>query len=110
MKRIFPHVIGIELDPQTRCIHYRSRLDIISIKMKCCGLYYACKDCHAALADHPAQVWPCSEWAQKNVLCGACGAELTTQEYLDSDNQCSACNAAFNPGCHNHYHFYFEAK
>ena len=40
------------MDAETRCVHYRSALDIIAIKMACCGVYYACKDCHAALADH----------------------------------------------------------
>ena len=44
---------GVNLDPQTRCEHYHGPTDIIAIKMKCCGVYYACKDCHVALADHP---------------------------------------------------------
>jgi uncharacterized CHY-type Zn-finger protein len=39
-----PEVHGIDLDAQTRCIHYRKQSDIIAIKMKCCGVYYACKD------------------------------------------------------------------
>ena len=105
-----PEVHGIELDAQTRCAHYRSELDVIAIKMKCCGSYYACNDCHAALAGHAAAVWPQSEWEQKSVLCGVCGTELSTRQYLDCGNQCPACQAAFNPGCRNHYHFYFEAQ
>src|ERR1700735_1462621 len=47
-----PEVRGIELDAQSRCAHYSSPLDIVAIKMKCCGGYFACKECHAALADH----------------------------------------------------------
>lgn len=101
-------VRGVSLDPQTRCAHYRKPEDVIAIKMKCCGIYYACKDCHDALADHPIEVWPKSEWNQRAVLCGSCGSELSVQEYLDCKNECPTCKAHFNPGCCNHYHFYFE--
>lgn len=101
-------VRGVNLDPQTRCEHYRGPLDIIAIKMKCCEIYYACKDCHAALADHDIAVWPESEWNQEAILCGACGAVLTIREYMQSDSHCPACKAGFNPGCRNHYHHYFE--
>jgi len=71
-------------------------------------VYYACKDCHAALADHPIQVWPRSEWNQRAILCGACGVELTVQQYLQGGFQCAVCLASFNPGCKNHYPDYFE--
>ena len=47
-----PQVRGVELDAQTRCGHYHGSTDIIAIKMKCCGEYYACKDCHIELAGH----------------------------------------------------------
>ena len=77
-----PEVRGLNLDPQTRCSHYHSPLDIIAIKMKCCATYYACKDCHEALAGHPIEVWPETEWNQKAILCGACRAELTISAYL----------------------------
>src|SRR5712664_59058 len=43
-----PEVRGVEVDAQTRCVHYRSTVDIVAIKMRCCGVYYACKDCHIA--------------------------------------------------------------
>jgi uncharacterized CHY-type Zn-finger protein len=103
-----PSVCGVELDAETRCAHWRSPLDIIAIKMKCCSIYYACKDCHDALADHPAQVWQQSERDQKAVLCGACGTEMSVREYLECGNLCPACGAHFNPGCRSHYHFYFQ--
>ena len=103
-----PVVHGVDLDAQTRCAHWRSPLDIVAIKMKCCGEYYACKDCHDALADHAAKVWPSSEFDQKAVLCGACGTELTVREYLACGNTCPVCGAGFNPGCRHHHHFYFE--
>jgi uncharacterized CHY-type Zn-finger protein len=107
MAKDSPTVHGLDLDPQTRCAHYRTALDIIAIKMKCCDTYYACKDCHDALADHPITTWPHNEWDQKAILCGACNTELSISEYLQCENQCPACNAHFNPGCANHYHFYF---
>ncbi|HEY6386383.1 MAG TPA: CHY zinc finger protein [Candidatus Acidoferrum sp.] len=50
MPSLAAEVLGLNLDPQTRCAHYHGPSDIISIKMKCCGIYYACKDCHEALA------------------------------------------------------------
>jgi len=103
-----PVVFGIALDPETRCSHYHTPLDIIAIRMKCCGQYYACKECHDALADHGSQAWPQVEWDQPAVLCGVCGTEMSVQEYLDSANQCPTCKAPFNPGCRHHYHHYFE--
>ena len=108
MPQLHPPVHGIGLDPQTRCAHYRSALDIVAIKMKCCGLYYACKDCHDALANHSAEVWKRSEWDEPAVLCGACATELSIRRYLECSNQFPNCGARFNPGCRNHYHFYFE--
>src|ERR1700678_42456 len=108
MNQSLPDVRGVNVDRQTGCEHYRGSTDIIAIKMKCCGIYYACKDCHLALADHPIETWPASEWNQQAILCGACGSELTIIQYLQSDNRCPFCRAQFNPGCRNHYHFYFQ--
>jgi uncharacterized CHY-type Zn-finger protein len=103
-----PHVSGIGLDAQTRCNHYNKAVDVIAIKMKCCSAYYACKDCHDALADHEIVVWLRSDWDQRAILCGVCGMELTIRQYFKCSNQCPGCGAMFNPGCRNHYHFYFE--
>jgi len=102
-----PEVHGIDLDAQTRCAHYRTALDIVAIKMKCCGVYYACKECHEALVGHPIEVWPHSEWGEKAVLCGVCRSEMSIEQYMASGHRCPACAAAFNPGCRNHYEFYF---
>src|ERR1700722_14637870 len=88
-----PRVTGIDLDAQTRCAHYRSALDIIAIKMKCCGVYYACKECHDALADHAIEVWPRHEWDQPVVLCGACGSELSIRQYLGCFDKCPVCSS-----------------
>lgn len=108
MVSTFPNVRGVNLDSQTRCEHYHGPTDIVAIKMKCCGLYYACKDCHTALADHEIQVWPENEWNQQAILCGACGTELTIHQYMLSESRCPVCAERFNPGCRNHYHFYFQ--
>jgi uncharacterized CHY-type Zn-finger protein len=101
-------VHGVDLDPQTRCRHYHGRADIVAIKMKCCGEYFACKDCHAALADHPIEPWPTSEWNEQAILCGACGARLTIDQYMNGESRCPACHELFNPGCRKHYHYYFQ--
>jgi uncharacterized CHY-type Zn-finger protein len=105
-----PYVHGITLDAQTRCAHYNSPLDIIAIRMKCCGLYYACKDCHDALAGHAIEVWPRTEWKEPAILCGTCRTELTIMEYLSCANECPVCKARFNPACRTHYRFYFETE
>jgi uncharacterized CHY-type Zn-finger protein len=105
-----PPVFGLELDPQTRCAHWHSALDVIAIKMACCGRYYACRDCHDALERHTAGVWPESEWDKPAVLCGVCGAELSVHGYLACDSRCPACGAGFNPGCAKHKHLYFAVE
>ena len=104
-----PSVVGIDVDDETRCVHYHTALDVIAIKMRCCQTYYACKDCHDALAGHAIEVWPCREWDQTAVVCGACGSQMSIRRYLESGSVCQACGARFNPGCRNHYHYYFEA-
>jgi uncharacterized CHY-type Zn-finger protein len=108
MAEIHPRVLGIDLDSRMRCAHYNTALDIIAIKMKCCGVYYACKQCHDSLAGHAIEVWPKCEWDQVAVLCGACGTELSIRQYLGGFDKCPDCSSPFNPGCHRHYHFYLE--
>jgi len=102
-----PQVRGLELDDETRCVHYKSALDVIAIKMRCCDTYFACRDCHAALADHSLEPWPSDERRRKAVLCGACGTELEIERYLEAPNRCPECGTAFNPGCRKHHKDYF---
>lgn len=104
---MMPDVFGIQLDAQTRCAHYGSPLDVVAIKMKCCGKYFACKDCHDALADHPLEPWPQRERSCRAILCGVCRSELTIVQYLENPGYCSRCTAPFNPGCREHHHWYF---
>ena len=105
-----PRVLGLHVDPQTRCSHYRSDLDVIAIKLRCCGEYYACKECHDALANHALEPWPRGEFDSNAVLCGVCGSELSIDAYLVSGDSCPACAARFNPGCRRHHHFYFTPE
>ncbi|MBV8971501.1 MAG: hypothetical protein JO290_04340 [Sphingomonadaceae bacterium] len=104
-----PAVRGLDLDPQTRCRHWHSPRDIVAIRMACCSEWYACADCHAALADHPLTPWPAAAFGERAIRCGACGAELTIAAYLAGDDACPACAAPFNPGCRLHRHLYFAA-
>ena len=110
MNRNLPQVRGVNVDGQTRCKHYHGTTDIIAIKMKCCGEYYACKDCHAELAGHAIEVWPAGEWDTAAILCGGCGVELSVRDYMGCESRCLRCGAGFNPGCRKHYRFYFEVE
>jgi uncharacterized CHY-type Zn-finger protein len=103
-----PHVFGVGLDRNTRCAHYRSALDIIAIKVCCCGKFYACKDCHDALANHPLIPWAREQFGERAVLCGECGTVLTIGEYLACESRCPKCHAGFNPRCNVHHNFYFS--
>ncbi|MFF1574213.1 CHY zinc finger protein [Leifsonia sp. NPDC058292] len=98
---------GQTIDDQTRCVHYGAAEDVIAIKFHCCDRYYPCHLCHAADADHPAELWPLDERDRPAVVCGVCSSELTVTQYLDVDG-CPSCGAAFNPGCKLHTHLYFE--
>jgi uncharacterized CHY-type Zn-finger protein len=101
-------VHGTQVNDRTQCAHYHSERDIIAIKHKCCNTFYACILCHNEAANHPTQVWPHHEFDEPAVYCGNCHATLSISQYLNCDNSCPNCQAAFNPGCATHYHFYFE--
>jgi uncharacterized CHY-type Zn-finger protein len=108
--QVMQEVKGKTVDQHTRCVHYHLAMDIIAIKFKCCGEYYPCFSCHQEVAGHQPELWPEAEFDTPAILCGMCGHQLTIQEYFDSNNQCTACQAAFNPGCKNHYHLYFQVN
>jgi len=101
-------VFGVDVDANSRCAHWNSELDIIALRFKCCGRWYSCFDCHQAVADHVAEVWPRSERDQTAVFCGECGSQLSINEYLNCNSTCPNCSAAFNPVCAKHHHLYFE--
>jgi uncharacterized CHY-type Zn-finger protein len=100
-------VRGLALDAQSRCAHWHGPSDIVAIKFFCCGAYFACHECHAELAGHPAQVWPREQFDQLAVMCGACSHQQTIAEYLADFSQCPQCGAAFNPRCALHHPLYF---
>ncbi|HEU0182405.1 MAG TPA: CHY zinc finger protein [Agromyces mariniharenae] len=102
-----PVVHGATVDDQTRCIHYRTELDVVAIRFACCGRYYPCHACHAESETHPARQWPRDAGGEHAILCGVCRTELTIDAYRATD-VCPACGAAFNPGCRLHAHLYFE--
>src|SRR6185437_2125715 len=99
-------VYGETVDDETRCVHYRGPTDVIAIRFKCCHRWYPCYECHAAEADHPAQVWPRSDSDTQVAVCGVCGHKLTISEYLSCGSSCPQCGAGFNPGCAKHCHLY----
>lgn len=105
-----PHALtvkGVDVDKETRCAHYHSKIDRIAIKFYCCGEYYSCFECHKAVGCGAHQIWPKAKFSHKAVLCGSCDYELTVDEYLQCASSCPNCSAAFNPGCSLHKHLYF---
>ena len=103
-----PICYGVVVNERTQCAHYNSERDLIAIKFKCCGKFYACIQCHHETTDHAPVVWPRSEFDVKAILCGNCQSTLSIAAYISCNNTCPSCQAAFNPGCANHYHLYFE--
>ena len=101
---------GKPIDEFTRCVHYHNEFDVMAIKFKCCLEFYPCFECHEETANHPAEVWPKSQWNENAVLCGRCKRVMSILDYLESSKECIHCNGAFNPECANHYHLYFDMK
>ncbi|CCD23696.1 Hot13p NDAI_0C00350 [Naumovozyma dairenensis CBS 421] len=106
---------GKTIDEYSRCIHWNSELDIISLKFKCCSdVYYACYQCHEELTTHPVKRFDLNANPDvKVIICGNCCKEMTFEEYVESKNEydrlcCFNCQSLFNPGCKLHYDLYFE--
>ena len=96
------------LDAETRCAHHDSPLDIIAIKMKCCGMYFACKDCHAALADHSLEPLAPRGMAVECRALRGLRLRAYNRGYMESLDRCPACGSPFNPGCRDHRWYYFS--
>jgi uncharacterized CHY-type Zn-finger protein len=101
-------VRGVDVGPETRCAHYDGPRDVVALRFGCCGDFFPCHACHGAVADHDAEPWPRARFDDPAVLCGSCGGVLTARAYLDGAFACPDCDAAFNPGCADHYDRYFE--
>lgn len=114
-------VRGVDVDPETRCAHYRTDRDVVALKFGCCESYFPCFRCHDAVAGHPREPWPRERFDEPAALCGRCGLEMTAATYLDLERRtaeradggddgyaCPSCAAAFNPDCARHVHLYFD--
>ncbi|WP_172863974.1 CHY zinc finger protein [Halorubrum trapanicum] len=101
---------GIDVDPETRCAHWDDPVDVVALRFGCCEAFYPCDACHDAATDHEAVPWPRDRFDEPAVLCGACRTTLTGRAYLEADDACPACGAAFNPGCRKHRERYFEME
>jgi uncharacterized CHY-type Zn-finger protein len=99
-------VYGLPVDAQTRCVHWSGPHDVVAIGFRCCSLIYPCRECHDAVADHAAELWPAEERDSCVILCGECTALFSIGVYLATD-ACPVCDASFNPGCRLHRHLYF---
>lgn len=99
---------GVAVDAETRCRHWDSDVDVVALKFACCETYYPCFECHEESADHDPERWPRDRFDEPAVLCGVCREELTVDAYLSCGDSCPSCGAAFNPGCREHHHLYFE--
>jgi uncharacterized CHY-type Zn-finger protein len=99
---------GVAVDEGTRCRHWHDEVDVVALRFACCETYYPCFECHAETTAHDPEQWPRDRFDEPAVLCGVCGAELTVDAYLDCEDSCPSCGAAFNPGCREHRHLYFE--
>lgn len=72
-------VVGVAVDDETRCAHYRSERDIVAIRFPCCETYYPCFRCHETCVNHDAERWPRGRFNEPAVCCGACGTELSVR-------------------------------
>lgn len=100
-------IYGNTVDDETRCVHYRTRQDVVAIKFRCCSRFYPCHLCHGEAESHPAGLWPVGEWSERAILCGVCKETMSITEYRQVTG-CPSCHAAFNEGCKLHEHLYFE--
>lgn len=103
-----PRIRGVGVDADGRCAHWRSPLDVVAFRFPCCRGWWACHDCHEAVADHPARPWPPASGNEPAVLCGACRTVYGIDAYRASPEACPACATPFNPRCRLHHPRYFE--
>lgn len=101
-------VDGVAIDAETRCDHYHGPNDVLAIRLSCCDVYYACRECHDELAGHTARVWPRHQFDRPALLCGRCHATFPITEYLDAPARCPRCGGDFNENCRFHHHLYFD--
>ena len=98
---------GLLVDDEGRCVHYHGEKDIVSLQCYECKKYYACYQCHNAMEMHVFSPYPLALSEDQPILCGVCKRTMTFQEYQEQI-ACSYCSAPFNPGCKQHYSYYFK--
>lgn len=107
MIRLGAHIVhGAAMDAQTRCVHYRSEVDVVAMRFHCCGDWYPCALCHDEAVAHARTVWPADDAEVQAALCGACAQTMSIARYRESV-ACPACGAGFNPRCALHHELYF---
>ena len=92
---------GVDVDPQGRCAHWHSEVDVVANTCGACNKLWACSRCHDELADHR---FAGVDKRARSIMCGACGHRMTYGEYGAS---CPSCGHPFNPGCKLHESVYF---
>jgi uncharacterized CHY-type Zn-finger protein len=106
-----PKVLGREIDNESRCFHWHSKLDIVAMRFKCCMEYYGCRQCHDEIANHDVILWDLiNDQYVDVVMCGSCASTLTTHDYLQGHDKCPTCKAPWNPRCELHRHLYFNVN
>ncbi|MFD1685441.1 CHY zinc finger protein [Halobellus litoreus] len=99
---------GVAVDAETRCAHWDDDVDIVALRFGCCEKFSPCHACHVETADHDPEPWARERFDEPAVLCGVCGTTLSARTYLNGEDACPSCGAAFNPGCRRHRDRYFE--
>ena len=98
---------GLLVDDESRCVHYHSEKDVVSLQCYECKKYYACYQCHNAMETHLFSPYPLMLSEDRPILCGGCKRTMTFQDY-QKQMACPYCSAPFNPGCKQHYSYYFK--
>lgn len=102
-------ILGVDVDPQSRCAHWHSAVDVVAMRFKCCRKFLGCRTCHDTVDGHSAELWdPMADPDEVVALCGVCHSEFTLTDYLPTRDVCPKCRAAWNPGCVGHRHLYFK--
>lgn len=99
---------GVGVNHRYQCAHYHSDTDVVAIKFKCCGTFYACIYCHEEMAGHEPELWGKDERQTYALACGNCRRTFSIEDYLRCEDNCPKCGTTLNPGCVSHYRFYFE--
>lgn len=97
-------ICGIQLDSDSRCIHYHQPNDVAAMECGQCHQYFACYQCHDLVVDH--DFVPITTKDTTPVMCGRCKHRLTYEQY--QEKVCPYCFAKFNPKCELHEHLYFK--